>query len=422
MAIHQQPTRQQSRAEMRPGGDDRTSHVRCDKAPMRVVIDGSPLIGPKSGVAAYTASLIRALSLLPDQVTLTVFFDSLRIAPDAILSRHRLPSLSIARFRLPRRLLQLLWRHSLLPITSTAGPSDVVHSTNFAIYPVGHSRQVMMLYDLSIRQHPEWHFPERVREIERHLSRISRADAVLVATDHIARAAVAHLGLAPSRLCKVPLGVEAQFHATGVKRMAPQPIPPEEDEAARIRQRYGLPHAYILFVGTIEPRKNLTTLLEAFAQLPAALRREHPLILAGHPGWRTEPIYAAAADLRAEGTVRFLGGVPDQALPELYAGAVLFVYPSLDEGFGLPPLEAMACGTPVIISDAPALVEVSGPAARVVPRRDPGALTAALTDLLADPAERARLAAAGQRHASQFTWERTAQETLAVYRRVLGRT
>jgi glycosyltransferase involved in cell wall biosynthesis len=181
-----------------------------------------------------------------------------------------------------------------------------------------------------------------------------------------------------------------------------------------------LPRDYVFFVGTIEPRKNLPTLFKAFAQLPEGTRRAFPLILAGHRGWRTEPIYAAAEALVREGTLRFLGGVPDALLRALYTRAALFVFPSLEEGFGLPPLEAMACGTPVVISDAPALVEVCGPAAVVVPRIDVAALTGAMQRLLSDLDERRRLGEAGRRHAAQFTWERTAKQTLEVYRRVLG--
>lgn len=180
------------------------------------------------------------------------------------------------------------------------------------------------------------------------------------------------------------------------------------------------PESYILFVGTIEPRKNLGLLLEAFQLLSESLRRQFPLVVAGKPGWHTGPIYAKASPLVAEGTALFTGLVSEKELTRLYKGATVFVYPSLDEGFGLPPLEAMSHGTAVIVSDAPVLVEVSGPGALVVSRFDACELADALNLLLTDGSRRTELAARGQSHAARYSWERTARETIAVYRRVLG--
>jgi glycosyltransferase involved in cell wall biosynthesis len=395
--------------------------VSLPAQPVRVVVDGSPLIGPKSGVAAYASSLIAALYRLEGAIELAVFFDSLRIVPAKILQAHGLPSIPTGHFLLPKRLLRRLWSRGLLPVTAATGAADIVHSTNFAVYPVGHSRQVVMLHDVSVRQHPEWHFPKRVREMEGHLARMRTADVVLVSTDYVRQQALDDLGIPPERIHTVPLGVPAACFQIGHARVG-GPMPPSSERASSaVRARYQLPAQYILFVGTIEPRKNIARLIQAFAQLPLSLRKSYPLLLAGHPGWHTAPIYAAAGALEREGTVRFLGGVSDEDLPQLYAAATLFVYPSLEEGFGLPPLEAMASGTPVIVSDAPALVEVSGPAARIVPRNDTNALAGAMADLLTNPAERERLAELGRHHAAQYTWERTARETLAVYRKVLGR-
>jgi glycosyltransferase involved in cell wall biosynthesis len=382
---------------------------------MRVVIDGSPLIGPKSGVASYTAGLIAAFSRAELQVDLTVFFDSMRIIPKRILRDHRLPSLKTAHFPMPKRLLRRFWARGLLPISMATGQADIIHSTNFAVYPKGKAKLVVMLHDVFLWDRPEWHFRKRLQEMAYHLPRIRAADGVIVSTEYVRSAVNSRLRVATGSLHKVPLGVADQFHSTGRQRMGAM----EFSVNATVAE-LNLPQDYVLFVGTIEPRKNLETLFRAFSLLPQETRRAFPLVLAGHRGWRTEPIYAAAEPLQREGTLRFLGGVPDPILPNLYAGATIFVFPSLDEGFGLPPLEAMACGTPVIISDAPALVEVSGAAAVVVPRTDAEALAAAIQRLLDDPDERRRMGEVGRRHAAQFTWERTAKETLEVYRRLVG--
>jgi glycosyltransferase involved in cell wall biosynthesis len=182
-----------------------------------------------------------------------------------------------------------------------------------------------------------------------------------------------------------------------------------------------IPKTYILFVGTIEPRKNLELLFEAFQILSPSLRRQFPLVIAGKPGWRTGPIYAKALPLITDSTVLFTGLVSEKELVCLYKGATVFVYPSLDEGFGLPPLEAMSHGAPVIVSDAPVLVEVSGPGAFVVSRSDASGLADALNLLLTNVSRRTELAASGYSHAAKYSWERTARETIAVYRRMVSR-
>ncbi len=182
-----------------------------------------------------------------------------------------------------------------------------------------------------------------------------------------------------------------------------------------------LPENYVLVVGTVEPRKNLALIFAAYDLLPEMLRRRFPLVIAGKPGWHTTPIYASATHLVTQGVVRFIGTVTEKELVVLYQNATVFAYPSLEEGFGLPPLEAMSHGTPVIVSDAPVLVEVSGPGALVVSRFDPMDLARALTNLLSDDVRRAELADRGKRHAEKYTWMKTARETIAVYRQVAGR-
>jgi glycosyltransferase involved in cell wall biosynthesis len=188
------------------------------------------------------------------------------------------------------------------------------------------------------------------------------------------------------------------------ERFSPEP------EAGE-RERLGLEGPYVLALGTIEPRKNLERLIEAYAGLPGALRERFPLCLAGSAGWKTGPIMDT---LRANAdSVRQLGYVPDEDLPALYRGAALFAYPSLQEGFGLPVLEALRCGTAVITSGVSSMPEVGGEAARYVNPRDVGDIRSALEELLTDDAKRAVLAARGPAQAARFSWRRTAEDTLA---------
>jgi alpha-1,3-rhamnosyl/mannosyltransferase len=187
------------------------------------------------------------------------------------------------------------------------------------------------------------------------------------------------------------------------ERFTPQP---EDGE----RERLGLEQPYVLALNTIEPRKNMERLIEAYAGLPDQLRSRFDLCLAGAAGWKTGSVMKTLA---AHASVRQLGYVPDEDLPALYRGAALFAFPSLQEGFGLPVLEALACGTAVITSGLSSMPEVAGDAARYVNPRDTGNIQGALLELLSDPGKRDELAARGPAQAARFSWRRTAEQTLA---------
>jgi glycosyltransferase involved in cell wall biosynthesis len=179
-----------------------------------------------------------------------------------------------------------------------------------------------------------------------------------------------------------------------------------------------LPADYLLYVGTIEPRKNLPTLLQAYRILLDRMGHAPTLVIAGRKGWLHSPVFRRVTELDLGGQVQFTDWIEQADLPALFSGATAFVYPSLYEGFGLPPLEAMACGTPVICSNASALPEVVGEGGLLVDPRDAGALARAMEQVLTDTSLRADLSARGLAQASKFSWERTARETLAVYDRV----
>ena len=184
---------------------------------------------------------------------------------------------------------------------------------------------------------------------------------------------------------------------------------------AAVRLRYELPERFVLFLGAMEPRKNLPRLLEAFAALAPGLRREFPLVVAGAQGWLNDSVHEQAQKLGLGESVRFAGYIEQGDLAALYSLASVFAYPSVWEGFGLPVLEAMACGTPVLTSNVSSLPEVAGAAAVLVPPADVDAMADGLSRLLCDSALRADLVARGLRRVGAFSWERCARETLAVY-------
>jgi glycosyltransferase involved in cell wall biosynthesis len=208
---------------------------------------------------------------------------------------------------------------------------------------------------------------------------------------------------AGERVRVVPPGVDRSF------------APAAADEVERVRQRHRLGAPYVLYVGTLEPRKNLVRLVEAFARLARAGRPED-LVLAGRPGWGLEPLEEAIRGSGVAHRVHRLGYVDRPDLAPLLTGAEVLAYPSLEEGFGFPPLEAMACGTPVVAADGSSLAENLAGAAELVPPEDVDALAAALDRLLTDPEVRERRRRQGLERAARFTWERTAAETVACYR------
>lgn len=384
---------------------------------IRIMVDASPLIGPMSGIGRYTQRLIHALQELlgPEQVT--AFLDSLRVDPRNVLAAAGLAPTNARHFLLPRRLLLHLWRYGIASPLLLDRDAELIHSTNYRVFPKTKRPQIVGVHDTTIWTNPEWHFAGRTRELTEQLGQLRHIDGIIVHTEHVAKQVAELAGMPRVQVHVVPHGVDPALGGT-LKLIEPETSPAV---SRALSDRYGLEPGYVLYLGTIEPRKNLPLLFEAYRGLPPATRLRHPLVIAGAPGWKTGPIYAAAADLQAEGSVRFLGRVAEDDLTAVLRSAALFVYPSLEEGFGLPPLEAMAHGVATLISDAPALVEVSGAGAVVLSREDPSGWTSTIKALLADDEARQLLAHRGHVHASRYTWRRTAELTIDVYRQVIAR-
>jgi glycosyltransferase involved in cell wall biosynthesis len=283
---------------------------------------------------------------------------------------------------------------------------DLLHSPAFVGPLASTCPSVVTVHDLSFL-----FFPQNFRAINRvylrTLTRLSvqRARRVIAVSESTKRDLVEQYGLSPAKVDVVHNGVDSGF----------QPLPASEVEA--FRQQAGLPERFILFVGTLEPRKNVPRLVEAYARLP---KGRPPLLLVGGKGWLYDKIFGRVEELGLSGEVRHVGYVPAEALPLWLNAAELFVYPSLYEGFGLPPLEAMACGTAVIASNTSSLPEVVGQAGLLVDPSDTEALAAAMDEVLTDEDRRVQLAEAGPRQARGFTWQKAARHTVSAYRQALG--
>lgn len=359
-----------------------------------------------TGIGRYAVQLLTALAALPDGpeiVLLTTEREDhhglwARFECHALPGCHLLPGLlSVGNLALSRAVarLRLDLVHDPNGIAPFLGPAwgagriTTLHDAIPFVHPMSHARLDNWRYRLML--------PLAVRAADRVLtdSNCSRVDLCRF------------LGLRPDQVQAIPLAGE------------PGMMPLAASSTAPILARYRIRPPYLLYVGGLNGRKNIPRLLEAYAHL----RARHPavtLVIAGRRQWQAGAIDEAFRRLALEGRVHFTGYVADADLPALYSAAELFVFPSLYEGFGLPPLEAMACGTPVVTTNVSSLPEVVGDAALMVDPYDSAALAAALERALTDSALRAELRCKGLQRAAQFSWERTARETLAVYRQVLA--
>jgi glycosyltransferase involved in cell wall biosynthesis len=312
-------------------------------------------------------------------------------------------------------LLDRPWRWYIAKVTlqelnAALEALDVVHVSDVNSFRPVATPMVSTVYDLSPLLFPEWHTSENRGRFKRKAQLIQEhAQAVIAISQHTKRDLVTLLGVADERIHVVYGAADVRYHPLS-----------ERAQVDRVIQKYGLPERdYILYVGTLEPRKNLVRLIEAYG---AALARYGetfpPLVLVGGKGWFYEDIFRSVERLGLEQRVIFTGFVDDDDMPALFNGALIFVYPSLYEGFGMPVLEAMACGVPVIASNASSLPEVVGEAGIMVDPMDTDALAAALVALVEDADRRDALRAAGLMKATDFSWERAARETLTVYESV----
>jgi glycosyltransferase involved in cell wall biosynthesis len=356
--------------------------------PIRVLLDGTPLLGNRTGVGRYTAALAEELASMSGVDTRAVAF-TLRGWRKL---RKVLPHGSRARgMPVSARLLRRCWlRAPFPPVELFAGFADVVHGTNFVLPAAMRAAGVLTIHDLAFLDAPE-ELPPSDETLPQLVARSAeRAAVVLTPTRAVADVVADRLGIEPDKIRVTPLGVDPAWFTAR---------PPSEG----LRRRVGLPKRYLLFVGAAGPRKSLPWLLQAHALTPEL----PPLVLAG-PGHHQH-----------DERVRSIGYLSDVDLRSVVAGASALVLPSRDEGFGLPVLEALACDVPVVCSDVPALREVSGGHAALVPHGDVAALGAALTTALAEPPAPATLATR-RAHAAEFTWRNTAELTVAAYRHAIA--
>jgi alpha-1,3-rhamnosyl/mannosyltransferase len=378
---------------------------------MRILIDAIPMTGLLTGIARYLRNLYHAVSRLnlADTAYFTgrELFETMPPMADAgkwqqvTGSVRRLPdpvvfALRAARWHRYEQRLNRLCR-------SGAPRFSLYHETAFTPAKLSAVPSVFSVYDLSLRRYRHTHPKERVWLFEHFIrTRLKYARHMLTISEFIRHEILDEFKVSPSRVSSVPLAPDPLF----------SPSPP--DAVARVHQRYRLPREYLVFVGSLEPRKNMDLLIDALAVADTDI----PLVPVGWHGWGDKSWLEKIHQGRLKLRIIFTGHVPDQDLPAIYTGATALVYPSLYEGFGLPILEAMACGCPVICSNAASMPEAAGDAALYIDPLDVDSLIHAIDTLVPDTLARQRLRTAGLSRAKQFTWEKTARQTMDVFRRV----
>jgi alpha-1,3-rhamnosyl/mannosyltransferase len=367
---------------------------------MRITIDAIPLLYRSAGVKNYLYYWIRHLRRQAggDGIRLFPFLGE----PDAL--DHERPAAgrlgAVARLGLAAAL-----NRAPFDFASWISPrADVFHCSKL-LYPPRNARLTATIHDLTCWLMPEMHSPANVAAEKFFAERVwKRAGALIAVSEATRKDALRILKLPPGRVHVIHHGVGEEFFQAG------------EDDARQTALRHGLTRPYALFVGTIEPRKNVGLLLKAWAALPAGIREEFDLILAGPEGWRQQETLARLHASPAG--VRYLGYVPERDMPGLFAGAAALVYPSLYEGFGFPVAQAMAAGTPVITSNVSALPEIAQGAASLIDPRSEEELRNALRDVLTSPGRRAQMSNAGRAKAGRFSWARCAAESMAFFENV----
>lgn len=371
---------------------------------MRIGIDATALPSPLFGAGNYIAELIRALTHLDETNEYLVFtkpthkslFDSARA--------------EIIPASLPSRIMRIGWEQTFLPLLVKRHRIDLLHSPHYTIPLVKFCPTVVTFHDMIFFLHPEMHlYYKRLffRSIIPLSARI--ADAIVAASENTRSDIIKLMGVSGQKVHTIPYGISPIFH----------PVT-DPEELCRARAKYELPEKYFIYVGNFEPRKNIPGLIRAFARLrPKDINCW--LVLAGTRGWQDSAIFSTLEELNLADRVLLPGFISQADLPAIYSSSIALVYPSRYEGFGLPVLEAMACGAPVITSNISSMPEIVGDAGILIDPTDEDELADAMHRVSSNNGLRAQLAGTGINRAKSFSWDRAARETLSVYSNILSR-
>lgn len=371
---------------------------------MKIAIDISLVFGENAGVGSYTLGLLEGLAAIDDENEYLLYsYVGLPTSSAELLPRKE--NFRCTEIRLEPDHLRRLWSSAELPPRGLLGPIDIIHSPFFNAPKDRDARLVVTIYDASFVRFPEFHTDDnRLHCLNGALNAELYADRIVAISHH------------------TKTEIQRYFPATAsrirVTHLAPRSVYYREHDTQFIRktlEQFRIFQNFILFVGSLEPRKNLENLLRAYAAYAKRIENPESLVVAGAKGWLNEDVHVLASELGLQPYIRWLGYVQDSDLRVLYSTAKLFVYPSFYEGFGLPPVEAMACGAPVITSDTSALPEIVGDAAIMIDPQNVKELSSAIERVLADDDLRLEMRRKSLERSKLFSWEKTARETLAIF-------
>ena len=385
---------------------------------LKIVVDATPVEPKPSGVGFYVANLICALDALQKEENFqlgVVYQPGLKkwlrgdfSFPESLKhysQRHLLP----LPVRISDLLLTLAFRPSLSYFEKYLGLPDIVHGTNYSVYPCTKSLKVMNIYDLTFIKYPNY-IDSVVKKYTKKVRRcLQWTDLVLTISESSKKDIVEHLQVNPKKVYVTPLA----------SRYYPDYLSAQTTEELEKLVNYDFSQPYLLFISTIEPRKNINTIISAFNFLKEQYKIPHQLILIGKKGWNYEPVFAAIENSPWANQIHHLNYLSNELVALFYSKADVFVYPSHYEGFGLPVLEAMTLGAAVISSNTSSIPEVTGDAAILIDPNNLIQLAEAILKVISDSQLRQELINKGKARAKLFSWERTAQETLNAYRTIL---
>jgi glycosyltransferase involved in cell wall biosynthesis len=374
--------------------------LREEGKAVRIVIDVTTALEPGAGIAQATRELIQALARVDRGNEYCLYYQYFR-------RKGRTP-LAIDQGNFTRVVNRLPWplvNWLAMPIETFTGQADVIHGPAFFLRTKNGAKTVLTIYDLAFMLFPECYMKPSLEKLLREVPRcVQKANLIIAISQSTKEGLVNLLGISPQKIRVVPLAVASRFRVV-------------EDEALKegIRHKYALPSRFFLFVGLLNPRKNGVRLIQAYHRLRSERGLPYKLVFVGARGWLYENVLAQIEELGLEKEVIFTGHVADEDLPLIYNLAEALVYPSVYEGFGLPILEAMACGTPVITSNVSASPEVAGGAALLVDPYNVDQLAEVMYKVASQDELRAHLTRRGLKRVRDFSWAKTALETLAVY-------
>jgi len=355
-----------------------------------------------AGISWYIFNLLTNLAQVsPDFLRYSAFLQDRAFQADSL-------ALHFSRLPTQRPVARIFWEQVVQPVALRRAGVDLLHALAFVAPLAAPCPFVVTVYDLSFLRYPEAFRPFNRWYLSRFTARsVKRARAVITISESTRQDVIDFLGVPPEQVHTIYCGVDESF----------QPLP--ESEIAAFRAAHALPEPFLMYLGTLEPRKNVDGLIRAYASWRQRAPNAPPLVVAGGKGWYYGKIFELVEALNLTESVRFPGYIPQEMLPLWYNAASLFVDPSHFEGFGLPVLEAMSAGLPVITSRTSALPEVAGDAALFADPEETGEIRSAIERLLDDAELYGRLRDAGRERAAQFSWLKTAHQTLQVYRRLL---